>query len=102
MHFYIVSIALALCGGFFVHDLLLRKRLQREAVAYYRAKYNEQMAELCKRYRQERAAICHRMEGTIADLERELIELRRELDPDKTKLSEPTSIDEILEEVASE
>lgn len=87
MSFYI-GIALALCGGFLLGKIFNNKAIwddaEKQIVTHYRAKYNEQMAELCTRFRQERLALIHRYEGLTADIEVELVNIRRAVDTNET------------------
>lgn len=93
MHIYInlahVALALALCGGFFFGRFLFTKNaattLERNLAARYNKKYNQQMDELCTKYRQERLALIHRYEGLVAEVERELKWLKAGCDPERTQ-----------------
>lgn len=93
MYIYIglahVAFALALCGGFYFGRFLFTRKVKEEvesnAFRHYQAQYNEQMAELCARYRQERLALIHRFEGLTAELEQEIQWLKAGCDPDATK-----------------
>ncbi len=97
MHIYIslahIALALAFGGGFFVGRVFFTSGNKKaiEAAAnkhwrnHYRAQYNEQMGELCSRYRQERSTLLNQFESLTSELEREIEWLKAGCDPDKTK-----------------
>lgn len=92
----------AICAvGYMLGRHLLTKQAWNETAEdcsqYYRSLYNEQMGELCVRYRQERAALATRYSELTQELEHEIQVLRRAIDPERTVRSTVSSNMEAVE-----